>query len=49
MGQLQPNVWATAATVVADARYGQNADFRSGLAGRGIADVVAVRPCRFPP
>ncbi|WP_405552102.1 IS701 family transposase [Streptomyces canus] len=29
--------------VVADAGYGQNADFRDGLAGRGIGYVVAVR------
>jgi SRSO17 transposase len=29
--------------VVADAGYGQNADFRDGLAERGIAYVVAVR------
>jgi SRSO17 transposase len=29
--------------VVADAGYGQNADFRAGLTGRGIAYVVAVR------
>ncbi|MGW0828793.1 IS701 family transposase [Streptomyces sp. NPDC002845] len=29
--------------VVADAGYGQNADFRAGLADRGIAYVVAIR------
>ncbi|MEU5637980.1 IS701 family transposase [Streptomyces rishiriensis] len=29
--------------VVADAGYGQNADFRDGLTGRGIGYVVAVR------
>lgn len=29
--------------VVADAGYGQNADFRDGLHGRGIGYVVAVR------
>lgn len=29
--------------LVADAGYGQNADFRDGLGGRGIGYVVAVR------
>jgi len=29
--------------VVADAGYGQNADFRAGLADRDIAYVVAIR------
>ena len=33
----------TPPVVVADAGYGSNADFRAGLAERGIAYVLAVR------